>query len=355
MILAFVFSRPPSIEQQQDSWIALSESDTSPQEVSVVKPELEANNLFIESTGTVVFRNTVTLSPLVTGRVVWVSDSLLAGNSFEKDEPLLRIDSVSYELSVEQAKANLLIAQANLDLREAERFASSENWALLHPGEDVPDLVSRAPQIAQSKANIKAAETSLDIAELQLARTKFSLPFAGKVLAADVGVGQLVTAGQPFGSVFETDSLEVHCNVSDAELKVLEPVIGRSAIVSKGSETIQAHVERSSAVVDQRNRTIKLYLRLDSPATLLPGQFVDINIAGREVSNTFRIPSTAIQPQTGVWIVKDGLLKSVQPNIISHRYPDVIMEAFDFGEGIVIDQLTNAFEGMPVTIPANQT
>lgn len=348
LVAAFIFSRAPSIEDVQSELGESSVASDRALFVSVIRPEVNHSSLKINTTGTVEARNTVSLTTEVSGRVTWVAESLREGSSFSNHEKLLTLDPAEFELAVAQAEANLESANANLELRLAESQAGKENWALVNSDEEVPELVARSPQIAQSRANISTAQANLEIAKLQLSRTSFSLPFDGKVLDTDVGPGQFLTKGQPFGLVYDTDSLEVRVNVSEEELLLVKPANGRDAIVIMGEFEYDARVERSSSSVDRRNRTNTLYLSLKSSNELLPGHFVDVVILGRNATDSFRLPDSAERANSRIWIVRNSKLEHLPLQIIMREGREIIVSAFDYGDGIVVGTLNNVESGMRV-------
>lgn len=346
----FIFSRPPTVEEIQSEESNIGQADLSVRSVLVMRPDIETQRLSLESTGSVVARNIVPLIPQVTGTVLWVSPNLRTGGTFQKNEVLLKIDPADAELLIAQAEANLLVAQANLELREAESQAARENWTLLHEGE-VPDLVAKLPQINQAKANIAVANAQLSAAKLDLARTDFSLPFDGRVLASQIGVGQWVSRGQAIGTSFDLNSLEVEVPISGTEQNLLSPVTERDALVFANDEEIPAFVDRMSASADLRSRASSLYLSFPAiPESLVPGNFVSVTVYGREQSNVYRIPEIAEQANSTLWIVRAGLLERVTPQIIERRDEELTIVAFDYGDGIVIGSLVGVYPGQKVAI-----
>ena len=346
----YYFSRAPTVEEIQSEESNIGQADLSVRSVFVIRHDVETRQLSLESTGSVVARNIVPLIPQVAGTVAWVSPNLRTGGSFQKDEVLLRIDSTDAELLVAQADANLLVAQANLELRKAESQAARENWTLLHDG-DVPDLVAKLPQISQAEANIAVANAQLSAAKLELARTEFSLPFDGRVLSSQIGVGQWVSKGQPFGTSFDLSSLEVEVPISSAELSLLAPVAERDALVFVNETELTAVVDRISASADLRSRASSLYLEFPELSTpLVPGNFVSVRVFGREQSNVYHIPEIAEQANSTLWIVRDGLLERVTPQIIERRDDELTIVAFDYGDGIVIGSLVGVYPGQKVAI-----
>ncbi|MCY3885083.1 MAG: efflux RND transporter periplasmic adaptor subunit [Gammaproteobacteria bacterium] len=350
LVVAFVFSRAPSIEDFQSEMDESASSTTSSIRVSVVRPESNPENLLVDTTGTVEARNTVSLTSQVSGQVVWVSENLRDGSSFDRDEELLRIDPHEFELAVAQAEANLDSANANLELRLAESKAGKENWEIMNGSDEVPELVARTPQIAQSRASISTAEANLEIAKLQLSRTSVSLPFNGKILTADVGPGQFLTRGQPFGLAYDSNSLELRVNVSENEMLLLKPAKGRTATVLMGGRKFEAQVERTSSSVDSRNRTTTLYLTFQSSHELVPGHFVDVLIYGRETIESYRLPETVEQTQSSIWIVRNDELELQTLQVIAREGNEIIVSAFDYGDGIVVGALNNAEPGTNVVV-----
>ncbi len=348
LVVAFVFSRAPSIDDiESGSEDSMSASESSLY-VSVFRPEINSTSLIVNTTGTVEAQNTVSMTTQVAGRVVWVSDDLRNGGSFDNAQELLRIDTSEFELAVAQAEANLEVAKANLELSMAESQAGTENWEIMNGGDEVPELVARIPQISQSRANISTAQANLEIAELQLSRTSFSLPFDGKVLSTDAGLGQFLTKGQPFGLAYDISSLEVRVDISDSEMQLLSPAKGRVATVLMGGREFDAIVERTSSSVDRRSRTTTLYLVFESPNELLPGHFVDVRISGREARESYRLPETVEQAQSALWVVRNDKLERYQPKIIAREGREIVVSAFDYGDGIVVGTLNNVNPGMQV-------
>ena len=249
----------------------------------VMLPQRQQTQISLAATGTIEVRNTVSLAPQIGGQVIAVAESMRVGGRFEADEVLFSIDPRDYELALAQAEATLAGAQARLELRQAESDAAKENYALLHGDAEVPPLVAKIPQIEQSKADVASAAALVARAELDLSRTEFSLPFSGRIKSSSISVGQLLSPGQAAGEVFADDAIEVAVPVADDELAALEPVIGRSAEIRSGGQTYSAVVERRAAILDDRTRFARLYLRLDGDAQLPPGTFVDVTLSHRSL------------------------------------------------------------------------
>ena len=349
--------RDPAVEQRS-SQIGSIRVNALPV-VNVLLPDSIARDVLVDVTGTINARSYVELVPEVSGRVVEVSPSLRAGGSFTVGEVLIGIDERDFRLAVEQANAEVASAESNLLLQQTEGAVASSNYALLHPGDSVPALVARQPQIGQARAQLLSARARAAAAELDLSRTKISLPFAGKVTSSTAEVGQMLSRGQSFGRVFALDALEVNVPIGQTELLNLTPAEGRAAMVYVGSNTKDAKVypavvERVAAVLDERTRFSKLYMRLTGGPELPPGTFIYAKIVGPTVPSSYQLSEAVEQPGGHLWIVINDKLVRHLPDIRNRSTVGILVEAFEYGQGIVVGPVPSAFEGMRVrTLPVD--
>lgn len=328
--------------------------EAPPPLVAVIRPAAASTVLRVAATGSVDVRNRVALIPQVGGRVVSLSPALRPGGTFTAGEELLTIERRDFELAYDQARAEIATAQSNLMLQQAQSNAARANYALLHPGEAVPALVARIPQIAQAKAQLAAASARADIAALDLARTSFSLPFAGHVAESSAEIGQVLNRGQAFGQAFAEDAVEVTVPIPPDDLKSLAPAAGRRATVRYGEGALPASVERVSPELDARSRFATLYLKFDADADPPPpGTFVDVEIEGPALANTFLLPDAAEQVNGSVWVVAGGILKRVTPRTLARSTEGWLVAAFDAADGVVLGAVPGAYDELVVqTAPA---
>ncbi len=373
VLLAVVYARSPGEPiAGAGAPFAAGRAETPPPLVRVVRPQPSATVLRIRATGSVNVRNYVSLTPQVGGRVVSVAAGLRAGGAFAAGEELLVIERRDFQLAYEQAQADVATAAADLQLRQAESDAAIANYALLQPDAEVPPLVAKvpplvakvpplvakvpplvakAPQIAQAKARLAAAEARASIAALELERTAFALPFAGRVQTSTAEVGQVLSRGQPFGQVFALDAVEVVVPVPPDDLARLAGAVGRSATVASGELELAARVARVSPALDQRSRFATLYLTFDDAAEALsPGTFVDVAVDGPAVPDTFVLPAAAEQVGGAVWTVAGGTLRRRQPTELARIDAGWLVAAFDAADGVVLGAVPGAREGLPVQL-----
>ena len=351
LIAAILFSRAPSKEDVLGAEGSAPFGQSSPAPVvRVIHPLVATSTLTVVTTGSVHVRNHVALNPQITGRVAKVSPDLRAGGTFAAGDELLVIENSDFELALEQALADVASAESALRLQQAEGDAARQNYAILRPGEAVPPLVARVPQMEQAKARLASARARSKVAALELSRTRFSLPFAGRVTEAAAEVGQLLTRGQAFGRAFALDAVEAVGFVSQDDLRRISPAVGRRAMVRAGGAALPAQVERVSAELDQRTRFASLFLSFEAPPSLPPGTFVDIEIEGPALQGTFMLPEAAEQVGDEIWIVDGNRLEAVFPTVRGRDGAGIVVDAFDYGQGVVIGAVPGARQGLAVVM-----
>ena len=305
--------------------------------VGVVKPAATGHTVTLKLTGTVTLERKTTVVSEVVGRVVWVSPSFSGGGSIPANEVFVRIDPSKYELEVQSAK---------MAVREIEAFPD------MGMGKTVPGTR------AVLEAKLGQMRAALALAELRLARTEISLPYASRVISSDLDVGELVGPADDVGRqsklgvVYRQGALQVRVPVAQGDLAALHPAVGRSARVRTVAGTIEAKVARVSAGVAPKTRLATLFLKFAedaSPQSLpVPGSFAHVEIMGPTRDGVFVLPESAAGERDRVWVVRNGALASIEPITVGRTEAGWIVEAFDAGDGVVVSTLPSAREGLKV-------
>ncbi len=320
----------------------------------------------VRGQGEVSPRVSVDLAPQVAGRVISVHPSLISGGRFRAGTELLRIDPRDYALAVERARAAVAAAETTIERELAEATAATADWRELHGDEEPPALLARTPQIRAARAQLAAAQADLATAELNLERTRLSLPFAGLVIREDVDAGDLVIAGQPVATVYGLDAVEVPLPLDDRELAWFDlpeegedgPVAVVSASFAGREHRWQARVERLEGQVDPRSRMVRVVVVVEEPFAesegrppLLPGTFVDVEIAGRRLGDVVSIPRAALRSGNQVWALDGDRLRIREVEVLRRERLRVLLGGgLAAGERIVTSSLDAVTDGMTVRI-----
>lgn len=320
--------------------------------VEVVVPEMVVAQIEVEATGVVQARTRVSLTPEVGGRVIEVAPELAAGGRFAADQTLFMIDPTDAELAVARAEADLSSAQSALALEQAEADIAEREWRLVNGDEPIPPLVARQPQLAQAQAAIESARSRLGDARVALQRTRFGMPFEGRVISSQIELGQTVNPNTAYGTVYPIDAVEIVLSISPTEAARLEPLLGRSvwihSVSGSSAQPIAGRVTRVAAELDERTRLVDVVVQTEQADSLLPGMFINAAIEGDRVDHAFWLPVEALNRDDRVWIVNNGMLQSIRIEPLMRRADRLLVRAFPFGEGVVITLPPDAVSGLAV-------
>lgn len=360
MAVAIYYSRAPATPTSASGMSPRLIADTAPApSVTVITPIASVNQVTVNTNGSVGVTTYVDLIPQVSGRISQLASPLAVGGRFRAGESLAVIEQNEFLLKLRQAAADVEVQRANLQLQRAKSDAAVQNYALINPNKSVPPLVALSPQIAQAQAQLKAAEAREDIAKLELQRTRFTLPFDGMITRSTAQLGQLVSNGKTFGQAYAIGSVELVAPIAQLDLAQLSPVENRRVQIFIAGNEFEANIERVAAELDPRSRFAKVFIPLsdamlantDGADDLLkPGMFADLVIEGPEHANSLLLPEAALQGNGAIWVVRDGRLEDVQPDMLGRNADGIVVAGFDIGEGIVIGSVAGAKTGAAVSI-----
>ncbi len=324
----------------------------------------------INGYGTVNPSKSIDIVPQVSGKVIYVSENMVRGGRFRKDELLIKIEDSDYLAALAMAVADLKAKQAKLRQLKEESAAARKEWNDINPGLSPPALLLKLPEIEATEAALEAARASVHRARLDLQRTEIKAPFSGVVMTENVDVGQYLRAGQSVGQIFSDEKVEIRVHLNEKDVGYIripgfntEEKTGSPAVVETTiGDNLQkwtGYVERAE-IVDEKTRTIPVVIAVRAPYKTLPplsvGTFVRVRIKGYTIDRAVLIDKEAIQwTEQGspfVWIVdKEDRLRKRMVNIlrsVNGRY--IVSRGLNDGEKVVITPLPVATEGMKVRI-----
>ena len=290
------------------------------QQVSVVLATLGDYQAEVVGYGEAKSRYELMFSTEVGGRVETISSQFETGQVINQGEVIANIDSTSYQQAVTQAKAN--VAQAQLDLLEEQRQgeqAKSEWQRSGLSGEPDSPLVLREPQLAQVTAALENAKLELVKAEQDLEKTTLVAPFDSLVVSRDVQPGSYAQTGAQIATLYSVDEVEVSVPLSEnqwlslpnsdnTQLKEQPWPVTLSS--SDGQYQWQGYVERVEQHLQQDTRQRSLIVKVDNPLEqekdLYPGTFVQATISGKQLTQLWELPASALSQQGDLWFVDNN-------------------------------------------------
>lgn len=289
--------------------------EPGPPQVAVIYAQPQSQALTVNSQGTVTPRREIDLVVQVAGTVKWVNETFVDGGFVAANEVLLEVDSQEYEFALIRAEARVAEAKQLLATEKGRARQAKREWRDLG-NQDANDLFLRVPQLAAAEASLAAAKADRDKANLDVQRTKISVPFPGRVRETAVDLGQYVNPGSRVGRIYDTSVAEIRLPLTDRQVALLElplgfqgddentgPVVKISGVI--GGERYQwgGRITRTDASIDIDSRMYYAVAEVSEPTAqtsdnkdvpLIVGLFVDAEISGREIADVITVPRRAI-------------------------------------------------------------
>lgn len=308
-----------------------------------------------------------TLSPELSGRIDYLSPSLVVGGRVKQGEVLVRIDGRNYALAVKQQRATVQQRQVELELERAYGKVSQREWEQMgNPNAD-GRLAKREPQREAAEVNVEAARSALERAKLDLGRTTIRAPFNATVRSETVEEGEIASPGQVVVTLVGTDALWVRVSVPVEHLGLIG-VPGQGAGEGASARVVQrlgdrGAVERAGRVIrlvnelDAESRTAQVLVEVERPfdpppgeLPLLPGAFVEVELEGQEAMQVVTVPRVAVIEGHHAWVVDDEQRLRKRPLRIAWGDQEqvYVTGGLSAGDRVVITPPPTALEGMEV-------
>jgi membrane fusion protein (multidrug efflux system) len=150
--------------------------------------------------------------------------------------------------------------------------------------------------VARAKSGLAEAEVGVREAEVQLARTRVTAPFAGRAASVKVVPGQTVRVGDELVTVVDLNPVKVDVQVLESEVGLL--AAGRRATVSFAAfpgETFSGRIETINPMVDRDTRTAKVTVSIPNPnGRILPGMYARVALEARKFPDRILVPRAAV-------------------------------------------------------------
>jgi RND family efflux transporter MFP subunit len=245
------------------------------------------------------------------------------GSHVKSGDLLAEIETPEIDRQLDQARADLATAQANLHLAEttAERYQSllkTESVARQDVEDKVGDLEAKRAIVDSATYNVRRLEETQRF-------QKVYAPFGGVITARNIDIGALIDAGanSPGKELFDlaaNDRLRVYVNVPQTYSRAATP--GRPAdltLAELPGRHFRGEIARTSDSIDPASRTLLTEVDVDNTTgELLPGAYVSVHFQlGAQVPAVILPADTLIFRSGGlqVAVVRDGraVLTTVTP------------------------------------------
>jgi RND family efflux transporter MFP subunit len=169
--------------------------------------------------------------------------------------------------------------------------------------EEIADPVVRRERSAavRARSGLDQADVALREAELALARTAISAPFAGHVDHVHVAVGEHVGVGEDLLDLIDLDPIRVEVQVVESEIRWLQQGSGAwIRLVAFPDTVFRARIAAIRPSVDPETRTGLVTIVVPNPhGAILPGMFARVTLDGRTFADRLLVPKDAVIERDG--------------------------------------------------------
>src|SRR5271155_3537346 len=221
------------------------------------------------------------------------------GARVKRGQLLATIETPELDQQLEQARADLENAEANLQLATItaarwQHLLETDSVSHQETDQAVSDLHSKQAVVNSGKANVERLE------QLQ-AFERVSAPFDGVVTARNTDIGGLVQAGDNLGPkepfhMAAIQTLRVYVAVPEIYAAFVKN--GEQAKITLDAfpgETLTGTTVRNADAIDATTRTLNVEVDVDNPTgRLLPGAYAFVHLRVPPHPGSVTIPSNAL-------------------------------------------------------------
>ncbi|WP_158924771.1 efflux RND transporter periplasmic adaptor subunit [Acidisphaera sp. S103] len=233
------------------------------------------------------------------------------GQIVHKGDLLFVIDPRPYEIVLQQANAQVLTAQAGLDLADKEIVRTAQ----LHRSDFASTelLDQRVQQQRAAQAALDQAKAAVASARLNLDFTHITAPLSGRISMHRVSIGNLIAGGQAgvtptlLTTIVSLDPIHLDFDMSESDYLTYERFLQSQHGGASVDRTVEASLSDEQGwkhqgeldfmdnEMDRGSGTIHARASLPNPGLLIaPGEFARLRLPTSARQPTLLVPDSAI-------------------------------------------------------------
>lgn len=313
--------------------------------------------------GTVIPSRQVMLFPEVAGLVLKMRENLLPGSQVQKGESLIHIDPQEYQIQLEKQKAEVALADSELQKEMGEQAIARQEFKLIGQelSENQQALVLRQPQLDAAKARLAQAKAALAQAQMNLDRTEIKAPFDAQVVTRNIEMGSRLNASSEVMEIVATDEFWLEVEIPVEQLQWLNFEKNSSVTIASPvwqGQTRAGHLLSFSPTLHSGSRMAKVIIAIDDPLALKPenkgkprvliNDLVRAEISGHEITDAVTVPDALFRNGNQVWLLNADQtleIRSIEP-VYRDATKAIVAQGLKHGEQLITSTLTVAVHGM---------
>ena len=324
----------------------------------------------VEASGTINPVNIVSVGSTVSGlmKEIYVDYN----SEVKKGQLLAQIDPANFQASVDQNRAQINNAEANLAKLNAQLALAEKTYvryknlyaknfvAKSELDQAESDYLAQKASIGAQRASIAQARATYNTAMTNLGYTKIIAPVDGTIISRDIDVGQPVAASFQAPELFtiaqDLTKMQIEVNVSEADIGQVKEgqeveytldgypdstFYGKVTQVRLDSTTT-SNVVTYTVIVSVNNEDLKLK----------PGMTANVSIITKRSTDVMCVPSTALKftpdktgqkyPHQGIWLLSNGkpLRVDIKEGASDDANVEIISDKVKLGEEVILSATT---------------
>jgi RND family efflux transporter MFP subunit len=277
---------------------------------------------------------------------------LRAGDVVEKGQVLFELDTQRLRIDLEQAQAELTIAEAGVAAAQAradrlEKTLERTRSLVSNATVSQAQLDDRAGEYAEALGNLQQAEARITAAKVGLSAAQYNLdnaivraPFDGTILEVTAELGEFVAAGASIARILDNGALEVEANVPSRYVDALQTdqiVTGRTD--TGGEMKLQLRAILPTEFSSTRTRPVR-FAFYEVASQIAVGQSVALEVPISIPTDVVVVSKDAVVQGSRGWQVfvnEDGKA-SVRPVEIGRAIGDAfeVLSGLEPGDEVVV-------------------
>jgi len=237
------------------------------------------------------------------------------GAHVKQGQLLAVIETPEVDQQLQQARSNLLTAQANLELASITK--TRYQGLLKSNAVSQQDVDNAVGTYNANKSIVEADKAAVEQYSALVSFEKIYAPFDGVITARNTDIGDLINSGSSTGvktdlfHIAQPGKLRVYVNVPEEYSQGIK--VGMTANLSLAefpARKFQGTLVRTAEDINVTTRTLLIEVDVENPkGSLLTGSYAEVHLAVPTQASTFLLPVNALLFRSEglcVGIVKDG-------------------------------------------------
>ncbi len=237
------------------------------------------------------------------------------GAHVKQGQLLAVIETPEVDQQLQQARSNLLTAQANLELAAITK--TRYQGLLKSNAVSQQDVDNAVGTYNANKAIVEADKAAVEQYSALVSFEKIYAPFDGVITARNTDIGDLINSGSSTGAktdlfdMAQPGKLRVYVNVPEEYSQGIKTGMTADLNLTEfPGRKFQGKMVRTAEAINVTTRTLLVEVDVDNPTgTLLTGSYAEVHLAVPTQASTLLLPVNALifrSQGLQVGVVKDG-------------------------------------------------